>query len=467
MKRSVNTRLPQRDRPRMAHHFLGMAMCCGLVLPTPAQASTSDAYFRVQIKKINQYLDDTFCQDALLLALETQQKEGGDALFELREGIARAQLCLGRIPETLAVLDETERVITVSPEERTRLNRMREQVRAQFGELKLRLPRNRRDKIRVQLAGKPDDPSLLPRMEEVQELLRSGTVMVPDSRLFLPRGKYEIDSVAFEIRDFEGVTFVIGKQRPPVSQRLSLGDGQALGFGYLSLTGWQGDQLPIQQLSGGSQEVIDVDRLGSSAGAFMEVSSTRASLWGTLGYVGTRLDLQLRPGVSLPGDVVSEGNPGLAQSWASAGASLHRQLPVKGGLSVTYGGGLRVLRYNWMEYLALVSLEDENGEGAPGTNDPYSGETTNISRMPIYMPTWGGGLELTAASHWQLMLGKQPLQLGLELRAGAAALFPTQRTGEERIDTGAGDVILRWRLYQERLWGSYGGGLLVFRLPLF
>ncbi|MFM7199245.1 MAG: hypothetical protein ACKO6N_00490 [Myxococcota bacterium] len=365
------------------------------------------------------------------------------------------------------MLDETERVISVSPEERARLNRMREQVRAQYGELKLRLPRNRRDKIRVQLEGKPDDPALLPRMEEVQELLRSGTILVPDTRLFLPRGKYEIDAVAFEIRDFEGVTFVIGKQRPPVNQRLSLGDGQALGFGYLNLTGWQGDSLPIQQLSGGSQEVIDVNRLGSSAGAFLEVSSTRASLLGTLGYVGTRFDVQLRPGVSLPGDVVSEGNPGLAQSWASAGASLHRQLPVKGGLSVTYGGGLRLLRYNWMEYLALVSLEDENGEGAPGTNDPYSGETTNVSRMPIYMPTWGGGLELTAASHWQILLGKQPLQLGLELRAGAAALFPTQRTGEERIDTGSGDVILRWKLYQERLWGSYGGGLIVLRLPLF
>lgn len=402
-----------------------------------------------------------------MLALETQQKEGGDVLFELREGIARAQLCLGRIPETLAVLDETERAITVTPEERARLNRMREQVRSQFGELKLRLPGGRRDKVRVKLEGKPQDPNLQARMEEVQQLLSSGTAMVPETRIFLPQGRYEIDAVAFEIKDFEGTTFVIGRQRPPVSQRLALGDGQAVGFGYLSLTGWQGDQLPIQQLSGGgSQEVIGVDRLGSSAGAFLELSSTRAKLWGTLGYVGTRFDIQLRPGVALPGDVVSEGNPGLSQSWGAMGAGLQRQLSVRAGWSVTYGGGLRVLRYNWMEYLALVSLETDEGEGAPGTSDPYSGDTTNVSRMPIYMPTWGGGAEVSAASHWQVMLGKQPLQLGLELRAGAASLFPTQRTGEERLDTGSGEVVLRWKLYQERLWGSYGGALLVLRAPL-
>ncbi|MFM7199244.1 MAG: hypothetical protein ACKO6N_00485 [Myxococcota bacterium] len=77
MKHHIHTSCLYRDLPPVAQASLGMAVTLALVLPAPTQASTSEAYFRVQIKKINQYLDDTFCQDALLLALETQQKEGG------------------------------------------------------------------------------------------------------------------------------------------------------------------------------------------------------------------------------------------------------------------------------------------------------------------------------------------------------------------------------------------------------
>ena len=466
--------LPRRQdaHPRsgqLRRALAGGVLLLGCCLPTHAYAVDREAMFRVQLKKINQYLDDKFCVDALSLAQETLQKEGGAERFDVREAIARSQLCLGSVLETLATLDETEQRIPVTPEERGRLNQLRDQVRAQFGELKLRFPGGRRDKVRVTLTqvGELANPELAPFVTQVEAILASGSLTIPDARLFLPRGTYRIDAISFEIRDFEGVTFVIGRERPSPPQRLSLGDGQALGVGYLSLTGWQGDSLPIQQLSGGSQEVIGVDRLGTTASAFLELSTTRAWQWGTLGYVGLRLDLQWRPGVALPGDVVSDGLPGLNPAWGALGASLQRQLPVKGGWSVSYGGGARVLRYDWLEYLAIVALEDPDGGGASGTTDPYSGETTNISRMPVYMPTWGGGLEVMAASQWQVRAGKQPMQVGLELRAGLAGLVPTQQEGQETLDTGSGSVILSWRLYQERLWGSYVGGVVTVRMPLF
>lgn len=452
--------------PRLRYLLL-LTVC--LSIPGQVQAVDQETLFRVQLKKIHQYLEDKFCQDALSLALDTQRRERGASRFDVGEAIAQAQLCLGRVLETLTTLDGIEQKVSVTPEERSRLNGLREQVRSQYGELKLRLPGGRRDKIRVNLeiVGPLANPALQPFAEEVQASLLSGTITIPETRLFLPRGTYRIDAVSFEIRDFEGTTFVLGRERPKSMQRLSLGDGQAVGVGYLSLTGWQGDSLPIQQLSGGTQEVIGVDRLGTTASAFLELSSTRAWQWGTLGYVGLRLDLQWRPGVALPGDVVTDAVPGLNPAWAAGGASLQRALPIRGGWSISYGAGARVLRYDWLEYLALVALEDPEGGAAPGTTDPYTGESTNISRMPIYMPTWGGGLEGMAATHWQLKAGKQPLQLGFELRAGLAALIPTQNEGQETLDTGAGTILLTWRLYQERLWGSYAGGVITLRMPLF
>lgn len=456
-------RRPGMKRPRGPTLVLTLLLTL-LLLPTPAAAAEVDASFRVQLKKINQYLEDQFCADALAQAQETLLREGAAEQFALREAIAKAQLCLGAVLETLTTLDETEQQLPVTPEERARLNLLRDQVRSEFGELRLRLPGGRRAPVRTTLeqVGPLSMPGLQPYVTQVQARLASGTVRVPETRLFLPRGTYRIDEVPFEIQSFEGITFVLGRERPPALRRLVLGDGQALGIGYLSLTGWQGTGLQLSQLSGGTQEVIGVDRLGTSGSAFLEASHARVWRWGTLGYVGTKLDLQWRPGVSLPGDVVTGTVPGLTPAWAGLGMSLRRQQPLQGGFSVGYGAGLRLLRYDWMEYLAIVSLEESSGGTSSG-----SGETINVSRMPIYMPTWGGGLELLATSGWQLLAGKQPIQVGLELRGGLAALVPSVREGEQRLDTGDGELVLRWRLYQERLWGSTLSTLLTVRIPLF
>ncbi len=420
-------------------------------LPGSVQALTP---LERDLKKINRYMNDGFCEDALQLAMELMKSKEGAESFDVRFAIVQAHYCLYDVGAALDAVTALRREVPLDPGQELSVNTfVRTKVETLFGELDLMLPGGKTGVVELELVkvGDLDEPSLEPFFQFVKQRLEKG-IAVP-ARVYLPLGTYEIDQVERTIEDFRGITFVIGKERLSKWKRTQVGDGQLVGFGVINFTGFGG--LEHTQPGDDTAYIVSSERLSFSSTPYFEVSSTHSMRLGTMGIVGLRIDGRFRPPMDFLGGVATTESGRLIPAYYSGALSVHLAIPGPKDLIVNAGFGARGSYLEYVQYLANVSIP-------AGSN----GNDALVVPAGVDLGALGIGPELTFGTGWAFKTGESGVQVGIEVQSGITVLSPLKRSGTV-LYAGGPDEYDYELINEGVLWGPHVGVLLFVRSPFF
>lgn len=438
---------------RASHILLAALALAGMLAPAPARAQTLD--LRNNLKKLQRYLADGFCEDALQLATDLRRREDGARSFEVWYGIVQAHYCAREVGAALAAVDELQQAITLEADEARILGNFTDDVEASFGQLRLKMPGNRPGHPRLSLrVVELEDPERQPFADAAIARLAEG-VDVPGAPLYLPVGRYEVEWTEVKIEDFIGAQYVVGRARPSPWRRSQIGDGQSLGLGIVTLQGFAGEAFTVNQLSGESQVIVTEDRLSTTRTPYLSLSSTHSFPMGTLGRVAIRVDGRWRPQTAALGGVSTTGeDTELVPTYASAGLDVQLQR-VEREWTLQGGIGARFTYFAYYEFIGFI---------VDGTEDATSDAAYRIS---VDTPVVGGGPELLGAVGRSFRVGSRGVQVGLEGSLGFAALTTTAKSGDLTVTGDDFDGTVSYELLGEVPWGTLVSVALYVRIPLF
>lgn len=432
---------------------IGLSACLLLVmaLPRPILAITP---LERDLKKIERYLEDSFCEDALKLARELRNTKEGAESFDVVMGLIRAQYCLNDISSTLELSSEARQKLKLTPTQESVLTAfLREKVTSQFAELKFQLPPGKSGQVDIALSrvGDLKVPELEPYYLFVRKRLAEG--VEPPVKVYLPFGSYEIDQVERTLETSEGITFTIGNERLSNWKRAQIGDGQAFGVGYLTLNGFTTEPYTVDQPGSDEQLLIGAFRPTFSSTPFFELSSTHSTAVGSVGMMGLRGDLRIRPPAEFLGGTESLEGENLVPSLYTIGASVLLELPQKLGVAFQVGAGIRAGYMSYTRYLAFVDITSSSG-------------TSDSVQVAVNLPSYLAGPEVKASAAKAIRTGNSGIQIGFEVNANLQVLVPASREGMVRL-SGSEDLYPFNIGEDTALWGPVVSGTLFMRTPFF
>lgn len=392
------------NRARAYHGRIVCSLVLGLstMVPAPGFALTP---LERDLKKVERYFDDNFCEDALNLAKDLKATKEGNESFDVWMALIRGTYCLHDVNETLSLINETQRSVKMDSTQNEKLRTfLNGKILTVFGELRFELPDGKTGKVEVQLnkAGPFVNPELEPFYEFSKKKLAEG-VEIP-YKVLLPFGSYEIDQAERTIDEPKGIGFVIGKEKLGPWKKTQVGDGQSVGFGWSSFFLHEGTPYRIKQQSGSTITLVDAQRLSMSGMPILEISSTSSSPFGTIGMIGRRIDFRVRPPVTgLPGEV----DPTLpASSFYSLGALLTLELPAAAGISMNFGVGGRFGLLSNIRYVFQL-------EGTAVSEGEDVGDLTVNTLTVVPLSAYQFGPEALFTAGRSIRLGKGGLQFGI------------------------------------------------------
>lgn len=428
-------------------------VCLLFLCLLPLQQAFALTPLERDLKKIERYLDDNFCEDALKLAKELKNSKEGAENFDVWFGQIKATYCLYDVITTVELATEMRQKLKLTATQEGQISAFgREKVSELFGELKISYPPGKSGQIDIVISkvGELRNPALDPYFQLVRKKLADG--VEPPIRVFLPLGTYEIDQVERSIEDAQGITFVLGKERLSPWKRAQIGDGQALGFGYMTMSGFTTDPYLVDQPGTSDQVLIGAYRPSYANTPFMEVSSTHSAAMGSIGMMGLRGDLRFRPPVDFLGGVKELDGGLLIPSFVSLGASMLLEIPNTFGFCFQAGAGLRVGGSSYTTYLAFVDLD--------------SSDATNNVQAAVNLPSYVIGPEIKLAASRSFRAGAGGIQFGFEISTDLLFMVPAMRSGTIVLSSSGQEY--DFTLGEDTaLWGPVVSGTLFIRTPFF
>lgn len=438
----------QLNRHSLWRSLLGLAFL--FVLVPQVQALTP---LERDLKKIEKYFDDNFCEDAFKLAKDLKASKEGAESFEVWYAYIRGQYCLHDVGSTMEVISEARQKLKLNAVQESMLTSfVREKVNEKFGEVRFAHSPGKSGQIELTISkvGALKDPTLDPYFEFVRKKVSDG--IEPPAKIFLPLGDYEIDQVERSIEDANGINFVIGSEKLSRWKRAQIGDGQAIALGFTSMSGFTAPAYTVDQPGTTEQLLIGEYRLTFSSIPYLEMSSTHSRAAGSVGMMGVRFDARLRPPSPALGGVKTIEGGQLIPSFYSAAVSAMLDLPARFGFNFQAGAGVRAGYTSYVIYPAYLDApEDDSDQGFLAA---------------IYLPG------LTIGPEWKLSAGKSVrsgtsgIQVGFELNGSLMVIAPIAKTGQVKL-AGVEDSYEYTLGEDAAVWGPVVSGQLFFRTPFF
>lgn len=405
------------------------------------------------LKKIEKYFDDNFCEDAFKLAKDLKASKEGAESFEVWYAYIRGQYCLYDVGSTMEVLSEARQKLKLNAVQESILTSfVREKVNERFGEIRFAHSPGKTGQIELTITkvGALKDPTLDPYFEFVRKKVSEG--IEPPMKVYLPLGDYEIDQVERSIEDSNGINFVIGSERLSRWKRAQIGDGQAIALGYTSMNGFTAPAYKVDQPGNQEQLLVGEYRLTFSSIPYVEMSSTHSRAAGTVGMMGVRFDARLRPPSPTLGGVKTIEGGQLIPSFYSLGLSAMLDLPARLGLNFQAGAGVRAGYISYIVYPAY--LEDPTGTSEQGL------------LAALYLPGFSIGPEWKLSAGKSVRSGPSGLQVGFELNGSLMVIAPLAPTGEVK-QAGYEDTYQYTVGEDAAVWGPVVSGQVFIRTPFF
>ena len=437
---------------RSAWQRLRTGLLC-LLLITSSHPAFALTPLERDLKKIERYLEDNFCEDALKLAKELRNGKDGAENFDVWFGQLQATYCLNDVGTAVEISSEMRQKLRLTQLQEGRVSTfVREKISDSFGELKISYPpgKSGQTDIVISKVGELRNPQLDPYFQVVRKKLADG--VEPPLRVYLPFGTYEIDQVERSIEDAQGINFVLGKERLSAWKRTQIGDGQALGFGYLTFSGFTTEPYLVDQPGTSDQVLIDGYRPSYSSTPYLEVSTSHSAAVGSIGMMGIRADLRIRPALDFLGGVKELEGTLLIPSFIALGTSVLIEIPTKVGFSFQAGAGIRLGASSYTTYLAFVDLD--------------SGDATNNVQAAVNLPSYVVGPELKLSAARSIRTGQGGVQFGFEVSADLMFMVPALREGTIKLSSTGQEY--NFTLGEDTaLWGPTVCGTLFLRTPFF